>query len=154
VILRIFCLDYTPIKSSIRAGKHILSGFFIFLELLQKYLFLNRGNYFEDVSIARLNELRKFILELRNILTTLKETLFVECHHFKSQRLKMLVGHISDDWIKCEKGIHKSCIDILNKIDSKVLWVGTSNNLPTPMIGICPGYDQIIEEIEEWDKNS
>lgn len=60
----------------------------------------------------------------------------------------MLVGHIQDSWVKCEKGIHKSCLSILNKIESKVLWVGASNNLPTPMIGLCPTYDRTIEAIE------
>ena len=113
----------------------------------------NRGNYFEDVSVQRLSELKKFTTELRNILISLKDTLFTESNNFKSNRLKMLVGNITDtdNWLRCEKGIHVNCMDTLNKIESKVLWVGKSNSLPTPVIGICPAYDKIIEDIEKWD---
>lgn len=103
------------------------------------------------MSVLRLSELRKFIKELGSILQSLSETLFAVCAGFKSERLKMLVGYVQDSWVKCESGIHKSCLDTLNKIDSKVLWVGVSNSLPTPMMGLSPAYEQTIEAIESLD---
>lgn len=69
--------------------------------------------YFQDVSKLRLNELKAFLSDLKEILGTLRDSLATETEQFKSRRLRLLVGGKSAEVEGEEKSLHESCMETI-----------------------------------------
>ncbi|KAL4506669.1 hypothetical protein ABPG72_000240 [Tetrahymena utriculariae] len=112
----------------------------------------SRGVYFEDVSQQRLRELKNFFEDIKQILTTIKDTFFMESNTFKSTRLKMLVGgNKKDKNYNPNDILHDICLKKVLSIEKKILWIGLKKHIPTPVPGICEAYDNKLKDIEDHE---